>query len=515
MVVEVGKASLKIAGFWRSSTKLTLIGYSFEKIDPAANAEGQIIQAIRIFLKKNSFSVKEAILSVADADSMAIKYCLLPALKHKEILSAGIWQLKDEVHFDLSDAYSDWRIVKELIDEEGAHQQGIIFAFSRKEAVEKYITCLARCNLQTAAIVTSAFSYADVLRGMKDDKAISSEIILDLEYIDSSLNLYVDKTLHFTRYLPVSVEGLTRSLVGTLISDKGKVELTFSEAEKIRDLIGIPLDESIYIKENLQASQIASLIRPVLESLVRETKHSITYFTSNLDEAMPQAIYIAGLGANLKNFDTYLTRELGFPVSQLSFPDIVDVERIPKEEFTQARSQLVSCVGAVLSAGRGVSLLAGDVRMRWFKNVFLKRLKPFAAVIGAFLLVFMLVSIARVPIYSYRLSTVKSYFQNKKALLAFFQKVQQWRELVFEVSLQRMTADALLNFISQSVPDGLRLDELELDQYQGELIFKGEAREMKDVENFIGKLKASEYFSLIQPVGEIGKNFKIKCKLTY
>ena len=302
LVVEIGKASLKMVSFLRSSAKLELSAYSLEKIDPEADSASQIVRAIRVFLKKNSLSVKEAVLSIADSDSLTIKYCLLPALKQGEILDAAIWQLKDEVHFDLKQAYSDWRVVKEMTDEEGARQQGIIFAFSRKEAVEKYLACLAECDLHASSIVTSAFHYADILKGTSKDKAVS-EIVLDLEYIDSSLNLYVDKTLHFTRYLPVSVESFTRSMVGTLLSEKGKVELTLSEAEKIKDLVGIPLDETVFIQENLQGSQIMSLIRPVLESLVRETKHSINYFTSNLDEASPQVIYIVGLGANLKNLD--------------------------------------------------------------------------------------------------------------------------------------------------------------------------------------------------------------------
>lgn len=515
LVVEVSKSCLKIAAFARLPKKLKLLAYSIEDIDLAADDSCLISGRIRAFLKKNSFSVKEAILSIADADSVAIKYCLLPLLKHKEILSAAIWQLKDEIHFDLNNAYSDWRVVKEIVDEEGAHQQGIIFAFSKKEAVEKYVNCLTQCNLSVSAIVTSAFSYVDVLRGIAGNKEVSSEIILDLEYIDSSLNLYINKKLHFTRYLPVSVEGFTRSLVGTLVSDSGRVEVTMDEAEKIRDHIGIPQDETVLIKENLQAGQIASLIRPVLESLVRETRHSITYFTTNLDEGMPQAIYLTGLGANLKNLDAYLTTELKFPVTKLSFPDSLDVSQISSEKLDRDRSRLVSCVGAALSAGRGVSLLAGDVKMRWLKDIFSKRLKPFFTAAAVLLSALMIISIAQYPLSSHRLKAAKGYFQDKKTLLAFFQRVQHWRELSLEVSLQRVTADALLNFLSQAVPSGFRLKELSLDQYRGELILKGEAQDDKDVQTFLAELRRSEYFAHVEALNALKQNVDIKCKLKY
>ena len=81
LVVEIGKASLKMVSFLRSSAKLELSAYSLEKIDPEADSASQIVRAIRVFLKKNSLSVKEAVLSIADSDSLTIKYCLLPALK--------------------------------------------------------------------------------------------------------------------------------------------------------------------------------------------------------------------------------------------------------------------------------------------------------------------------------------------------------------------------------------------------------------------------------------------------
>jgi len=515
LVVEMSKVRLKIACFLRSGARLELLSYSLEKINPELDSNPQITDFIRAFLKKNSLSIKEVILSIADTDSVAIKYCLLPPLKRKEILSAAIWQLKDEVHFNLENAYSDWRIVREFTDEQGARQQGIIFAFSRKEAVEKYLECLAQCNLRVLAIVTNALNYTDVLRNIALDKDISSEIVLEFEYLDTALNLYVDKKLHFCRCLPVSLQSFTNSLVGTLLSDKGKVELGLSEAEEIRDNVGIPEDETVFIKDNLQASQIASLIRPILESLVRETRQSINYFTSNMGGSQPQVIYIAGLGANLKNLDNYLAKELGFRVAKLPFPDILDTGHIQSARLLEDKSQLVSCVGAVLSAARGLSLLAGDVRTRWIKNFLLKRLAPLATVIGAAVLSLMLIYLLTFPIYSYRLKAAKSFFNDKQQLSSFFQKIQVRRELAFEVSSQRVTTDALLNFISKSIPDGLRLNGLELDQYHGELILQGEAREAGDLDIFINKLKASYLFVNIKPIGSTGQDFKIKCKLKY
>jgi len=518
LVIEIGGLNLKMVHFLRSSAKLELLDYSLEKLNSEANNTEQIVGLIRNFLRKNSLLIREVILSISDTDSVAIKYCVLPALAKKEILPAAKWQLKDEVHFDLDLAYSDWRVVKEFTDEEGARQEGIIFVFSRKEAVEKYLSCLHQCGLQPLAIVNSAFNYINILKGITQEKHVTCEMILGLEYVDSTLNLYIDKKLHFTRYLPVSVDSFTRSLIGTLVSDKGKVELSLSDAEEIRDNVGIPQDETVFIRDNLQASQVTSLLRPVLESLVREAKQSITYFTENLKERPPQIIYLVGLGANLKNLDTYLEKELGFPITRLPFPEILDTSRIDADKLTKDRSQLVSCVGAtLLSAAAGINLLSGVLKLRRLKEIWIKRLKPLALATVGLILSLMLISILMLPVDNYHLKIAKDYFKNKKQLFSFFEKVRPWKELVFEVSLQRIPADALLNFISQSIPDGLCLDELELDQYRGELTFQGQARQAQDAKGFLDKLKSSGYFLSLKLYDKnaTDQNFKIKCKLKY
>ncbi len=514
MVVEISKTSLRIAYFSRSGLRSELLDYSLEKINPETDLSPQIVDLIRAFLKKSALSIKEVILSIADQDPVSIKYCLLPALKHSEVKSAAIWQLKDEVHFDLKEAYSDWRVVKEFTDEQGARQQGMIFVFSRKEAVEKYLSCLRQCNLHASAIVTSALNYANVLQA-GEDQHLTCEMVLDLGYADSTLNLYIDKKPHFTRALPVSVDGFTRSLIGTLLSDNGRVELTLNDAEEIRDTVGIPQDETASIRDNLQAGQVISLIRPVLENLVTEARHSIAYFTTNLGEPSPQIIYLAGPGANLKNLDIHLQKALGLPVTKLPFPKVLDIGRIDPARGTKDQGQIISCVGAALSDARGISLSSGGLELRRLKE----DLTHLVLMVGGSILSLMLISLLMFPLYSYRLKTAKDHFKGKIQLLSFFEKARPWDELLFQAPSQRVPADAVLNFISRSVPDGIRMEELELDQYQGELTLQGTSGQAGDVDVFLKQLDSSGFFSRIkmEPLEKNASNkvFKITCKLRY
>lgn len=519
LVIEAGTSGLRIAYFLRSLTATQLLDYSLIKLNPKEDSLGKITDSIHSFLKKTPFPVKETILSISGADSVAIKYCLLPALSRKEIRAAAIWQLKDEASFDLERAYCDWQVVKEVTDEEGAHKQGIIFAFARRETVDKYVSCLRQRGLNPSAIVTSVFNYADILKGLAENKAPTCEMVLEFEYLDSALSLYTDKKLHFSRYLPVSVEGFTRSLVGVLASDKGRIELTLSEAEEIRDNRGIPIDETGFIQDNLQATQVVSLMRPVLESLAREIRHSITYFSSDLGEQGPQIIYLAGLGASIKNLDVYLHKELGLPVERLAFPKAFDTGRIEPLKLAKEGAEIASCIGAALSVRGGIRLSVSASRMHRFKDSLTKRLMPPVLVAGALALSLMVVSLLMFPVYRWRLKTAKDYFKDKKQLLSFFEKTRPFKELFFQVSLQRVPAVALLNFISRSLPHTLQLNELELEEERGELILQGESRQDADVDVFLDRLKASGFFSSVtaQPSGKtVGKRiFNIKCGLRY
>ncbi len=522
LAVEVDKASLKIGYFLRSPSRLELVGYSLEKLDlKKGDAADQISGLLRGFLEERSISAKEAILSISDTDAIAIKYCVLPALSRKEILSAAKWELKEEVPFDLEDAYSDWRVVKESTDEDGARHQGIIFVFIRKEAVEEYLSCLQHCGLRASAIVTNAVNYIDILKGISGNKQFTSEIVLDLEYFDSALNLYLDKKLHFARYLPISVDSYTRSLIATFASGagKGNLELTLNEAEEIRDNIGIPEDKEGFIRDNLRANQIIFLIRPVLENMVREIKYSITYFTSSLGQPAPQIIYLTGLGANIKNLDAYLGKELGLPVVRLPLPDILDAGRIPPDRLAKDSNQIVSCVGAALSVGGGIRLVSGGLKFGKFRRSCKKYLLSFISAAGILILSLMFISVCMLPVYNYRLKKARDYFKGKKLLLSFFEQARSHKELLLEVPLQRIPAIALLNFISQSVTDNIRLEELDLDQPRGELILQGESTQPADIDGFVQRLQASGFFSAIkmQPGGknQNGQGFKIKCDLIY
>ncbi|MFA5089083.1 MAG: pilus assembly protein PilM, partial [Candidatus Omnitrophota bacterium] len=297
LAVDFSQAMMEIVYVRAWPDRFKLLAYESKKIpsDEEKRAEA-IIGAMNEFLSRNSIAGKDVILSLSDMDSVVIKHLVLPNLPEAEILGAARWQMKEDVPFDLEGASIDWQVVSSSVDEEGVKKNAAVFIAAQKEKIAWHLSMMQRCRLNPVKIVSGPFNYAHLLKHIPGKT--KAPAILDIDYKCSSLNIYKDNTLHFTRRLPISWEKLTRSLTESLSSEKGNIELTLEEAEEIRNTHGIPLDDNQTITDNIQATHIISLIRPLLEALVRELKFSFHYMASNSDLEKPSLLFISGGDVN-------------------------------------------------------------------------------------------------------------------------------------------------------------------------------------------------------------------------
>ena len=182
-------------------------------------------------------------MSISDADGLIIKHLVLPVLPEAEILEAIKWQLKEEMPFALEGAIWDWQLTREYSEEDGARKKGITVAAVKKEIINDYLTIIGNCGLKPMAITSGPFTYAKLLGAYSQNPPCSA--VLDIGFKDASLSIYNNNKLSFMRRLSFSAQNLTQSLMGTLVSDKGRVELSYEQAQDIRNTFGIPEDLSL------------------------------------------------------------------------------------------------------------------------------------------------------------------------------------------------------------------------------------------------------------------------------
>ena len=520
--IDFGQAFTKIAYIELTPEGIVVLDYSLKKINLSEKDWPAVTGYINNFLKANSIPEKEAHLTISDFDSVYIKHLLLPAVRREEILEAIKWQIKPELPFNFEGSIVDWQVVKEYADEEGAKNITVMCAFANPEIINKYLSAVRECNLAPVRISSAPFNYACILSRLKN---IPSTIaVLDIGHNNATVSIYCNNKLNFMRNLAFSSDKLTRSLTSTLMSDKGKIELSYEQAEELKIDFGIPADESGILKDNIRAIHVVSLMRPVLEGLTRETRRSFDYFTSTFKERFPSFLYVTGGGANLKNVEQYLARELNLNVSKLPLPDCINTQKIDKERLSRDEAQMASLLGAVLAGPEEINLLPQEIKTQKIEFVQKVSLRVVTIALAAIFLFLLFIFNFQLHDYKKRLRTARIHLETIANIRDIKQKIGVKAGLIKTIQKDRIPAGALLKLLSTIIGQNIVLDDLSLDQGSHTLILKGsvsvnEGTAEAVLADFIKRIKASTFFtqaSLIasQNTGGI-QEFEIKCDLSH
>lgn len=517
LAVNFHASSIEIVCLKRLAEKFQLLAFDVKKIS-GANGQSDIISFIDGFRKKNAVHQKDIILSISDCDVVAIKYVVLPVLPDEEILEAARWQLKEEVPFDLADAIFDWCVVRDFTDEEGAKKKGIIFIAAQRESVDEYLSLLHQCHLEATCIVNGSFSYINILKCFSDQLSISA--ILDVGYGDSTLNVYINNQLSLVRRLPFSVEKFVQSLQGILISERGKIEFSQTEAQEIAEMFGIPQDRTQIIKDHIQAAHIISLMRPLLEILTREIKFSFDYFASSLEAQRPLRLYLSGCGANLKNLDSYLAKELNITVSSLPFPACLDTPTAHKGN----QNEILNVCAAALKDETSINLIPPEIKQKQAQLIQKAFLRVAGITVGAIFLLVMFMTEFQIRDYNNRLKIATLHLGTINSVETLRRDISIKRDLMNAIQKNEITVNGILRAISALTPQKIILDDLLLTKSSYHLQIRGKVFADENAAegllvNFINQLEALPFFSEIS-LGSLKtqgnmQTFDIACDLAH
>ena len=92
----------------------------------------------------------------------------------------------------------------------------------------------------------------------------------------------------------------------------------------------------------------------------------------NFDIEKPAVLFTASGGAELKNLESYLYKELHIEVSRLPLPGCVYLNKLKGENSKQENIQkIVNTIGVALGDSQGINLLPKEVKTQ--KTEFLQR----------------------------------------------------------------------------------------------------------------------------------------------
>lgn len=312
--LDIGTTSVKLAQTANVEGEATLIKTAF--IDIESRDEKDLTAATLVALKKalSGIDTKAAILvCVVDCPKTCVRNIIIPPMPKREMLEAVRWEARNYIPFSLDQAVLDFAILGEVLDK-GVKKLNVAVAASPQETVNKQLSLFAQVGMKASAIIPASIALQNLIAKskLKQDETIA---IVELGATTTELSIYKNYHLEFTRKFPVAGSDITKSMTGALVSEKGRVQLSTEEAEKIKKQWGLPSsDKSEMIEGKISTSQVLSLIRPAVEQLANEIERSFDSYQEGSEDSKVDRIILFGGGAQLKGLAEFLSDELGLEV---------------------------------------------------------------------------------------------------------------------------------------------------------------------------------------------------------
>ena len=364
--IELGKHRFKVLLLEHAQGALVVRQDLTLTIMPSEDFSARVSETLREFIRRNDVADRKVFLTIADPNVIMLKNVVLPLIPHAELVPALIWHAKEEGTLNEETLLFNYEIVKEFTSEDGAKKIAVTFSIVNRKLLENSINVLSRLGLEVLHVSAAPLNTSRVLASYSDTAA--SQVVLDLGYGASTIAIYKKGKLLFVRTLSFSYAKVKLSLSDPFfLGAKYRTPEADAEVEHAILTIGIPREDAASGGEGDRAAHFFGLIRPMLEVLAREIRYSLTYFTANLKEENPAALFLTGHGTKFRDLDFYLSRELGMTVLNLQLPVSIHFAEKDGSDDPVRLSQCVSAVAGVIEGPNAIDFMPHDVKCRKFE----------------------------------------------------------------------------------------------------------------------------------------------------
>ncbi|MFH0887563.1 MAG: pilus assembly protein PilM, partial [bacterium] len=328
----------------------------------------------------------------------------------------------------------------------------------------------------------------------------------------TTISIFRDGILQFTREIIIAGESITRSLTGVLISDQWQMSLTYDEAEKIKREYGIPAKGTTdKTPGGIELAHISEVIRPVLGQFLNEISRSFDYYRDHFQDAGISKVILSGGGAKMKGIEKFLSDGLNLPVETIN--------PLQGIYFDPQQVDTIFVRDAALRLAAAISLASGKAgTINFYKtkaasalsqidfgplNEYLQKIQiSQAGWVGAAVVVVLLTFL-----YYWNLeATIGRYREevaSKKTIMNDLKSLAQRREVIEQIKALRTDIRSTLFKLTEIIPQGVFFTTLDYDNSTKAFASNGTATQPTNVGTFLKNLEDSPYFS-----GPVLKNIK-------
>lgn len=402
-------------------------------------------------------------------DNIAIRQASIPVMPREEIRTALKWQLKDNVQFDIDSAKIKFDILGERQDRTGAKKIDVVAIVYREGEIERHVERLRGLGLNVSSVFLPEFALAGYARHLNVISSQDRVAIVDIGSKRTNIAIVENGKLCFSRDIAMGGDDITEAMTGILVSDKGRIELSREEAEKIKCEQGIPSDDI----------NILSLMRPVLEKLAGQIKRSLEYCEQISHCSNIENIILAGNGAKLKGLREYLSNETGLKVldvlpesaccAGLSLVSDSDLNIIP-ERFIIEKKNLLKYISL-----RMVFVVAGLL----------------------FLISYGFLSV-RVVYLKNETNIIRQHWENIKDMSPIKERIVGLTSAIGKVHQGSLEAAGIMRELSHITPNYVMLDNLSVQKHRPNINISGIISKGDRLTQFMDNIEGSMLFENVK-----------------
>ncbi len=266
-----------------------LVNMAGVELAPGAIEEGMVVQprevgeALIELWTSGEIKHRQVLLGVAN-QAVLVRYATIPKVPPDKLGNIIRYQAQESLPIPLESVVMDYQIIGE-IEEEGRTVFEVLLVAARRDMLEGFLEALSIAKLEPDDIDVSTLALIHTL----PEKAM-------------------DRT--------VAIVNIANGLSNILVSDHGRPRMARLVSYKLKDLadgLGCSL-EDILSDQVYKAGNAVQVFDRWSESVVAETRSSLTYYQNQASASELEAIILNGRGARLRGIAGKLEAELELPV---------------------------------------------------------------------------------------------------------------------------------------------------------------------------------------------------------
>lgn len=360
--LDVGTSAIKLAQFRKKDGTLRLVKARVMEI-PRGKEPASVLREIL-----SGIDIKSSrIVSIINSPQAMVRRVTAPQMPKSELKEAVSLEAKNYFPFSISDSLVDFEVVGDIV-EKGIKKLELMVAVCPKDAVRDHLALLNQAGVRSPWLIPPSLALYNLLK-FKSPKGDETLVGVDIGNKFCELVMIKEAKLIFTRKIPVSADDFTKAMAVTLVSDSGRVRLSYEEAEKIKRDYGIPEEASQeLVADKIVATRLYSVLRSPAERLSREIAQSFNFYREEASAGRIDRLILFGGGARLKGLDIFLSKELGLVVEVYNSLEGIYVEGKTLDKNIEA-SRIACAVGAGINKEAGINLLPAEIREKKKKKI--------------------------------------------------------------------------------------------------------------------------------------------------